>query len=120
MRQLLLWLVLVYGLVLFEDGFSAYAKTAQPVAINGRYWIPFLPFIFAFGGLAWSQILRRRPAMRSIVASLMIGVLLLQGGGTMTFIIRSGDTWMWNNSVVRSVNRTVRSAAWPFILGSMS
>jgi hypothetical protein len=117
MRQLLLWLVIGYALVLFEDGFSSYAKTAQPVAINGRYLIPFLPFAFAFGGLAWSQLLRKHPSYKTAFAGLVIGLFLLQGGGAMTFIIRSGDTWMWNNTVVRSVNRAVRSAAWPFIIG---
>jgi hypothetical protein len=117
MRQLILCIVLGYVLILFQDGFSAYAKTAQPVAINGRYLIPFLPFVFAFGGLAWSQILRNRSVYKPIVASVVIAVFLLQGGGTMTFIIRSGDTWMWNNSVVRGTNRLVRSAAWPFIIG---
>jgi hypothetical protein len=116
-RQLLLWLVVGYGLILFEDGFSSYAKTGQPVAINGRYWIPFLPFVFAFGGLAWSQLLRSRPLVKPAVAGLVIAVFLLQGGGTMTFIIRSGDDWMWNNNAVRTVNRTVRSMAWPVILG---
>ncbi|HSX43646.1 MAG TPA: hypothetical protein VLF59_06215 [Candidatus Saccharimonadales bacterium] len=116
-RQLVGWLVLGYGAVLFVDGFSAYKKTGQPVAINGRYLIPFLPFLFAFGGIAWAQILHRYQYWRAGIAGLVIGVFLLQGGGTMTFIIRSGDTWMWNNATVRSVNRTVRSAAWPFIIG---
>jgi len=117
MRQLLFWIVTGYMLVLFIDGFSAYKKTGQPVAINGRYLIPLLPFIFALGGLAWSYILRAKPTLKSVVASVVIGVFLLQGGGTMTFIIRSGDTWMWNNGTVRTVNRVVRSAAWPFIIG---
>jgi hypothetical protein len=116
-RQFILLLLLSYVLILFADGFSSYAKTAQPVAINGRYLIPFLPFLFALGGISWSQLLRRWPGYKAVVATLVIGIFLLQGGGTMTFIIRSGDTWMWNNSVVQGVNRAVRSAAWPFIIG---
>jgi hypothetical protein len=117
MRQLIAWLVLGYTLALFVDGFKSYAKTGQPVAINGRYLIPFLPLLLAFGGLAWSQILQKRTAVKAAIASVVIAVLLLQGGGTMTFIVRSSDTWMWNNGTVRSVNRAVRSAAWPFIVG---
>jgi len=116
-RQLVLWLIIGYILVLFTDGFRAYAKTGQPVAINGRYLIPLLPFLFAFGGLAWALLLRGRSAVKSVAASLVVAVFLLQGGGTMTFIVRSGDTWMWNNTVVRNTNRTVRSIAWSFILG---
>ncbi len=116
-RQLLLWLTLGYGLVLFADGFSAYARTGQPVAINGRYLVPFLPFCFAFGGLAWSQILHRHAAVKTAVASLVIALFVLQGGGTMTFIIRSADSWLWPNPTVISINREVRSIAWPVILG---
>ncbi len=116
-RQLILWLMAGYTLVLFVDGFSSYAKTAQPVAINGRYIIPFLPFVFALGGIAWSQLLRGKwAALKPVAASLVIATFLLQGGGTMTYIIRSGDVWLWNNGTVRSVNRIVRSAAWPFII----
>ncbi|HSX31517.1 MAG TPA: hypothetical protein VLE99_06405, partial [Candidatus Saccharimonadales bacterium] len=116
-RQLMLWVMAAYSLVLFVDGFGAYAKTGQPVAINGRYLIPFLPFLFAFGGLAWSQLLRRQVVVKTAAASAVIAVLLLQGGGTMTYIIRSGDSWLWPNALVVRINRDVRSAAWPYIIG---
>jgi len=116
-RQLILWIILIYTLVLFADGFGSYKKTGQPVAINGRYLVPFLPFIFAFGGLAWSQLLKRRPNIKVAAATIILGVMLLQGGGTMTFIIRSSDTWMWPDPTVRRINHDVRSIAWPFILG---
>jgi hypothetical protein len=116
-RQFVLYVTLGYILVLFGDGFRAYVQTGQPVAINGRYLIPFLPFILAFGGLAWSQLLRRRPNLKVAVATVILGVMLLQGGGAMTFIIRSSDEWLWPNATVRTVNRTVRNLAWPFILG---
>ena len=116
-RQFLLLLTVGYMLVLFADGWGAYVKTGQPVAINGRYLIPLLPLLFALGGLAWAQLLRNKTAVKAFVASAVIAVFLLQGGGTMTFIIRSADTWMWPNPTVRAVNRTVRSIAWPFIAG---
>lgn len=116
-RQYTLWLCVVYIAALFADGYSSYAKTGQPVAINGRYLIPFLPFLFAFGGLAWSQLLHAHQTIKVSVAALVIALFVLQGGGTMTFIIRSGDDWMWQNSAVRATNRVVRSAAWPFIIG---
>ena len=116
-RQFVLWLTVGYTLVLFADGFSSYASTGQPVAVNGRYLIPFLPFLAAFGGLAWTQLLQSRTYLKTAVASGVIAVFLLQGGGAMTFINRSADSWMWPNAAVRSVNRTVRSITWPLILG---
>jgi len=116
-RQFIFWLVAGYVLVLFLDGFRSYARTGQPVAINGRYLVPFLPFLFAFGGLAWSQLLRRAQGYKVALAGGVLAILLLQGGGAMTYIIRSQDSWMWPNSTVVRVNRTVRKIAWPLILG---
>ena len=116
-RQFLLLLTIGYVLVLFADGYRSYAKTGQPVAINGRYLIPFLPLVFALGGLAWSQLLRKRATAKALMASVVIAAFLLQGGGAGTFLVRSADTWMWPNSTVRTINRTARSIAWPLIIG---
>jgi hypothetical protein len=117
-RQLVGWVTLGYILVLFVDGFSAYSRTGQPVAINGRYLIPFLPFLFAFGGLAWTSLLHGRLAVvKTATAAAVLIVLVLQGGGALTFVVRSSDSWYWNNGLVRSVNRGVRNAVSPVILG---
>jgi len=115
-RQFVLLVTVGYLLALFADGFSAYNKTAQPVAINGRYLIPFLPFLLAFGGLAWSQLLRSRMLKAALTAGVIV-IFILQGGGVMTFIVRSQDSWLWPNAGVRSVNRAVRQAASPLIIG---
>jgi hypothetical protein len=117
-RQLVGWVTLGYILVLFVDGFNAYSRTGQPVAINGRYLIPFLPFLFGFGGLAWAGLLRGRlSAVKATAAGVVIAVLVLQGGGVLTFVVRSSDNWYWNNGVVRSVNRGVRNVVSPIVLG---
>jgi hypothetical protein len=69
----------------------------------------------ACAGLAWSWLLRAVPIAKVSIAVGILLVFLLQGGGTTTFLIRSADTWMWDNGVVRSVNRTARSVAWRII-----
>jgi hypothetical protein len=76
-----------------------------------------LPFILAFGGLAWSQLLATFPIQKAAITALVLFVFLTQGGGTMTYIIRSSDSWMWSNSIVRTVNHDVRDIAWSFVLG---
>jgi hypothetical protein len=116
-RQFILCLIVGYALVLFLDGFRSYAKTGQPVAINGRYLIPFLPFLFAFGVLAWSDLLKKRQTLKLSIAGAVLAVLLLQGGGAMTYIIRSQDSWLWPNHDVVRVNQVVREIAWPLIVG---
>ncbi len=116
-RVLLLLIMLGYGIALFADDYGDYVRTAAPVAINGRYWIPFLPLLFALGGLAWTDILRRTPEIKVGVAGLVLSVFLLQGGGAMSYIIRSNDSWYWPNTTVRRVNGDIRSVASPLIFG---
>jgi hypothetical protein len=116
-RQLVFWVTLGYITALFLDGYKGYVKTGQPVAINGRYLIAFMPFLFAFGGMAWASLLRSRQNYKNAFSGIVLGVLLLQGAGTMTFIVRSDDTWMWPNKAVRTVNRTVRNVVSPAIIG---
>ncbi len=116
-RLLLLLILLGYGLALFADGFAEYVHTAAPVAINGRYWVPFLPLFFALSGLAWANILRRRPFIKTGVAVLVLVVFLLQGGGTMTYIVRSRDSWYWPDVTVRRLNSSIRTSVSPLIFG---
>ncbi|HEY4160788.1 MAG TPA: hypothetical protein VGM08_01880 [Candidatus Saccharimonadales bacterium] len=116
-RVLLLLVMFGYGLALFVDDYSDYVRTAQAVAINGRYWISFLPFFFALGGLAWTDILKRAPGVKAGAAVLVLAALLLQGGGTMSYIVRSDDSWYWPDATVRRVNDDIRNAVSPFIFG---
>lgn len=116
-RQLVLWVTLGYTAALFLDGYKGYVKTGQPVAINGRYLIAFMPLVFALGGMALLSFLKHRPNYKNAFAGAVLAVLLLQGAGTMTFIVRSDDSWMWRNNAVRSMNRAARRLASPFIIG---
>jgi len=116
-RLLILLVILGYGLTLYLDNYAEYVETGVGVAINGRYWIPFLPFIGLLGGFAWSDILRRLPAAKTSVAAIVLVVFLLQGGGAMTFIVRSNDDWYWPNETVRRLNRDVRAMVSPMIIG---
>ncbi|HUB93239.1 MAG TPA: hypothetical protein VMB52_01935 [Verrucomicrobiae bacterium] len=116
-RVLLVLVMLGYGAALFADDYSEYVRTAVAVAINGRYWIPFIPFYFVLGGLAWSNILKHVPTGKIAIAALVSAVFLLQGGGTMSYIVRSDDSWYWPNSTIRRINGDIRAGASPFIIG---
>ena len=116
-RVLLLLIMLGYGLALFADNFAEYVDTAAPVAINGRYWVPFLPLFFGLSGLAWAQLLRRRPAIKTAAAMLTLAVFVLQGGGVMTYIVRSNDNWYWPNATLRRMNGDIRRVISPIVFG---
>lgn len=113
-QKLIVILLLVYGGILFLDNLEAYFRTGWPVAINGRYWVPFLPLVFALGGLAWSGLLRSKAKEWAAVAVLVI--FLVQGGGAGTFIIRNDNNWLWQNKAVVSANTAAKKIVSPLVI----
>lgn len=99
--------VAVYILAVYYTNYEAYVRTGAPVAINGRYLLPVLPVLMLAAGLALSRLLGRYPRVRLTVAVVLIGGFFW-GGGTFTFIVRSHDSWLWPNSLVRQVNSDTR------------
>ena len=118
--------LVLFGLVTFSyvaalwlDEYRAYLRTGQPVAINGRYLLPVLPLVMVFGALAYAQFLRRKPRLKLALAGVVIAGLLW-GGGALTFILRSNDSWLWQNSPVRHANYSVRNTIGPLVPGYYS
>ena len=117
-RPLLLFCLIViicYCGALWLDNYKMYLHTGHAVAVNGRYLIPVLPLIAALGWrgfwLATKRLQSIRPAMAAIVL-----LCFLQGGGLVTFIMRSDASWYWPNSTVIRVNDTARDILDPVII----
>lgn len=105
----------LYLVALLVEGYLAYEYTDVLELMNGRYLLPILPLTAAIVGSAFSVGLRRSPRLKSAFALLAI-VLFLQGGGFLTFITRSDNTWDWQNSTVVKVNNAARHIAHPVVL----
>jgi hypothetical protein len=116
-RQTVVLALLLYLGALFAQTFETYMKTDQPVAINGRYLLPFLPIIILLVGLAYSRLWRHKPVIKAMALTVVL-ILFIQGGGILTFILRSNDTWYWPNNTVVTINSAVREALRPFIIGA--
>lgn len=101
--------------VLWWDGYSQYLYTSSPVAINGRYLIPVLLPMAAVAAVAWGVALRRHRQLRIWLAAAVV-LLFLQGGGIMTFILRSDASWYWSNKTVTSINNAARRVLAPIII----
>jgi hypothetical protein len=106
----------IYIATLWFDEYRAYVRTGQPVAINGRYLLPFLPLLLVLGALASRELLHKHPR---IVYSLGIGILLSQlwGGGALTYILRSNDAWYRPSHVVLDANHAVQAVFGPVTPG---
>jgi hypothetical protein len=104
----LLTLCVVYSASLFTKGYATYKYTAVLENMNGRYLLPILLPLAAIMGLAFSASLRRSTP-RKAAALLVVLVLFLEGGGLLTFMVRSDQTWYWANPTVIKVNDTAHN-----------
>jgi hypothetical protein len=110
-------LIIVYCAILWFDQYGMYKQTAQPVAINGRYLLPVLPLFAVILGRGISLLLRRInfKQAKAVLAVLAL-CLFLQGGGLLTFILRSDSSWYWPSSSVQKVNQKAQKVLSPVII----
>lgn len=108
-------ITLVYCAVLWLNGYKDYLSTGRAVAINGRYLLLILFFFMAVAGRALAIALHRWKTARTWLVVVAI-LLFLQGGGVISFILRSNERWYWPNSVVTSINNGARQILRPFII----
>lgn len=101
---------------LWVDEYLAWVRTGQPVAINGRYLLPILLLLFVLIAEALYELTKTKPRLQLSLAAIVV-FCMLWGGGALTFILRSGDSWYWNSPVVRSVNSAVRQTLGPITPG---
>jgi hypothetical protein len=115
-----LWLLAAvsgfYLLILVLQEYQAFIDTGQAVAINGRYLLLIYPLLFIIGALSLDEALRSRPNLKAAAAGLAI-VCLLWGGGALTFILRSNDSWYWPSQAVGAGNHAVKRILGPVTPG---
>jgi hypothetical protein len=109
---------LFYTLVLWQRQYFAFLNNGYAVAIQSRYLIAFMPIFYLIVALAYQRFLNPKPWLKSLLVLIFIGVLLLQGGGAMVFILRSDPAWYWPNNYVITANRIVQKIMQIFVLGS--
>lgn len=116
-RQIILLIAALYITALFAQTYQSFVKTGIPVAVNGRYLVPFLPFIFLFVGLAFRKLWHMQQVTK-VLATIIVTILFLQGGGVITFIVKSNDTWDWPNDAVIRINHTARTVLQAVVVGA--
>ncbi len=95
------WLTLlvtsVYIAVLSVQLYNEYARTAQPVAINGRYLLLLLPFFGAIlvDSAAWAFRRTNRPSKMSLLVLVCLAAIL-GGAGAATYIIQAESHWFFS------------------------
>lgn len=99
--------VVFYSIALFIQGLITYHYTAVLENMNGRYLIPILILFIALIGQAYSITLRKKYSSKIIISVIAI-VLFLNGGGILTYMIRSNDSWYITSTKIYKINKVAR------------
>lgn len=116
---LFLLIIIVYSGTLFIRGYSSYLSTTEFLALNGRYFIPIMLLFLIIIGLAYKELFdmtRWRAVAWKAGFVIISTVLMLQGGGVLTYILRSDSSWHRQDQVVITVNDTTKRLIEPLIL----
>ncbi len=119
---LLAAIILTYALSLLYINYTEYLRFDKIVAVNGRYFIPLLPFIFAIIGLATRSLLskfwKQKESIIKSSLAIAITLLALQGGGALTYLIHSEPVWYWQDSPLTGFNTQMQKIITPLIIGA--
>jgi hypothetical protein len=115
-RLLLAAIIVIYVLTLWLQNYSDYLHLGQPVALQGRYLIPILAplYLFLVISIAWAS---RRYQQAQVFMAAFAVVLFLQGGGFVTFLVRSDDSWYITNSISARINHKAQPLVRHVIIG---
>lgn len=115
-----MWLLLLPSLfyvgVLWLDNYKMYKDTGIAVAINGRYLLPIVPVAILLSTLAINEALKERMRLK-MAAGLIVLICFVCGGGTLTWILRSHDSWYWPNGPLNGTNRFIQRNIGPYVPG---
>ena len=103
----LTWICFLYVAILIYQGYSAYHYTDTLELMNGRYLLPILIFGAAIAGSAFSLSLKSSTS-RKLIFTVIVLIMFLEGGGLLTFIARSDNTWYWDNGAVVKANHAAK------------
>ena len=105
--QLLFLISLIYIIALIIQGYVTYKYTAVLENMNGRYLIPMLILLLALVLKGSYYLFKSKPFLKTILA-LVVLVLFLQGGGALTYIIRSDDSWYIHSKKVIKITKIAK------------
>jgi hypothetical protein len=112
---LLLCVSLIYFLAIFIRNYHDYVSLGEKIAIQGRYLFPIALPCMLIIALGFRQLFGHKAHLK--VALLMaVFLLFLQGGGALTYILNSNQSWYWQNRVVSRVNRAAQGALGPLVV----
>lgn len=108
MLDMLLVCTIFYIAILFLQNYTDFLHLGSPVAIQGRYLVPVLIIFYSILGLSYFEFLRASSLTQALLVVTATTFLLTQGGGAGIYILRSDQSWYWQNRTVIRANNLAR------------
>jgi hypothetical protein len=101
--------VAAYVLALWSLNYKDYVHLGTAIALQGRYLVVVMPLIYLVTATAFKFLLDKRHMLKPWIVILFV-LLFSQGGGAITFIMRSDPSWYWeNNTFIDKSNQRVQN-----------
>jgi hypothetical protein len=92
---------------LWLQNYADFSHLGLPIGVQARYLVPVLPLLLIVPCMGFTLAFRERQHLSFAVASMAMLVLLV-GGGVMTYVARSNTNWYWHNQVIVRANANIR------------
>lgn len=103
------------GIIWQQNYTGGYQEHGRVAAANGRYLLPVLPAVIILIGRGYARLLRGRLRLKTALVAAAI-LIFLQGGGTLSFMLRSHESWFWPHPAVHQLNHGAGELIQPLIL----
>jgi hypothetical protein len=97
-----------YAGSLLALNYTEFLSIGYPFAIQGRYLVPILPLVIGLMVAAYSKTIGQKPQIKAYVFLGTFLVLVTQGGGAGTYILRSSYTWYWSGETRSYINYRIK------------
>lgn len=112
----LITMATVLSLSIYLNNVRGYYSLHAAYGNQPRYFLSIVPIVLVMIVVGVAFALRRHPRLK-LASFVMLMLLFTQGGGAITHIILSDDTWYWQNSTVIKANHGAKKVLRPLIKG---
>lgn len=103
----LIFIGVFFTFMLWFHNYRDYVSLGEKVAIQGRYIFPVILPLMLIVALAFRQLFGHRAHLKLAMLSVAF-LMFLQGGGALSYIVNSNESWYWQNSVVSKLNKSAQ------------
>lgn len=101
--------------IVFIQNYHTYVQLHIPYAIQPRYILHFMPILIIMLAVATNYVMKSFNTWNKLAILIIYLLLFLQGGGIVPAILKSNDSWYWNNNIVRKMNHGAKKILFPLV-----